>query len=135
KPSHYDDDGYVIPVYPPDGIRFEKTKLNTTYAVLPIILEGQIPVSGRKTINIGAGFIGAIKLGSNTKMVYYENDKKKFKNKDDFSLNLLRYGVTARVGYEMFHVYGTTYFSPMFEKGLGPELYPFEVGIALTFNN
>lgn len=130
-----DDDGYVIPVYPPDGIRFEKTKLNTTYAVLPIILEGQIPVSGRKTINIGAGFIGAIKLGSNTKMVYYENDKKKFKNKDDFSLNLLRYGVTARVGYEMFHVYGTTYLSPMFEEGLGPELYPFEVGIALTFNN
>jgi len=130
-----DDDGYVIPVYPPDGIRFEKTKLNTTYAVLPIILEGQIPVSGRRTINIGAGFIGAIKLGSNTKMVYYDPDKKKFENKDDFSLNLLRYGATARVGYEMFHVYGTAYFSPMFEKGLGPELYPFEVGIALTFNN
>jgi hypothetical protein len=35
----------------------------------------------------------------------------------------------------MFHVYGTAYFSPMFEKGFGPELYPFEVGIALTFNN
>lgn len=130
-----DEEGNVIPIYPPEDIKFEKTKLNTTYAVMPIILEGQIPVSRRRTINIGAGFIGAIKLGSNTKMVYYDNDKKKIKNKDDFSLNLLRYGATARIGYEMFQVYGTTYFSTMFEKGMGPELYPFEVGIALTFNN
>lgn len=130
-----DDNGNIIPVYPPEDINFEKSKLSTTYATMPILLEGQIPVSHNRTINIGAGFIGAIKLHSHTKVVYYDNDKMKIKNKDDFSLNLLRYGVTARLGYEMFQAYGTYYLSKMFEEGKGPELFPFEVGIALTFNN
>jgi hypothetical protein len=130
-----DDDGNIIPFYPPEGIRFEKSKLATTYAILPVIFEGQIPVSHRRTINIGAGFIGAIKLCSHTKVVYYNPDKVKVKSKDDYSLNLLRYGATVRLGYEMIQVYGTTYFSRFFEEGKGPELYPFEVGIALTFNN
>jgi len=130
-----DDNGNIIPVYPAEDISFEKSKLSTTYATMPIMLEGQIPVSHHGTINIGAGFIGAIKLHSHTKVVYYDNDKIKIKNKDDFSLNLLRYGVTARIGYEMFQAYGTYYLSKMFEEGKGPELFPFEVGIALTFND
>jgi hypothetical protein len=130
-----DDNGNIIPVYPAPDINFEKSKLSTTYATMPILFEGQIPVSHNRTVNIGAGFIGAIKLCSNTKVVYYDNDKMKIKNKDDFSLNLLRYGVTARLGYEMFQAYGTYYLSKMFEEGKGPELFPFEVGIALTFNN
>ena len=74
-------------------------------------------------------------MHSNTKVVYHDSDKIKIRNKDDFSLNLLRYGVTARLGYEMFQAYGTYYLSKMFEEGKGPELYPFEIGIALTFND
>ena len=130
-----DENGNIIPVFPPEDISFETSKLSTTYATMPILLEGKIPVAHNRTINIGAGFIGAIKLHSHTKVVYYDNDKMKIKNKDDFSLNLLRYGVTARVGYEMFQAYGTYYLSKMFEDGKGPELFPFEIGIALTFNN
>ncbi len=130
-----DEGGIVEPVYPPLSVRYEKSKLATLYAVLPVILEGQIPVSHSSSVNIGVGVIGAVKLGSHTKVVYFEDGKQKVKNRDDFSLNLLRYGVTARLGYEMLQVYGTSYLSPMFEKGKGPELYPFEVGIALTFND
>lgn len=118
-----DANGNIIPVYPEEGIHFEKSKLSTTYATMPILFEGQIPVSHNRTINIGAGVIGAIKLHSHTKVVYYDSDKMKIRNKDDFSLNLLRYGVTARLGYEMFQAYGTYYLSPMFEKGKGPELF------------
>lgn len=130
-----DEGGLLMPVYPPLTVNYEKSKLATLYAVLPVILEGQIPVSHSSSVNIGVGVIGAVKLGSHTKVVYYEDGRQKVKNRDDFSLNLLRYGVTARLGYEMLQVYGTCYLSPMFETGKGPELYPFEVGIALTFND
>ncbi len=129
------DGGILAPYYPAEGINYEKSKLATVYGVLPVILELQIPVTHRSTINIGAGVIGAVKLGSHTKVVYYDDGKQKEKNHDDFSLNVLRYGVTARAGYEMVHVYGTCYLSQMFEKGKGPELYPFEVGLAMTFND
>ncbi len=65
-------DGVIFPYYPDPSISYSKSKLNTTFATLPVILEAQIPVSGSsRTINIGAGVIGALKLGSNTKVVYY----------------------------------------------------------------
>jgi hypothetical protein len=131
-----DDNGVIGPYYPDPSITYSKSKLVTTYATLPILLEGQIPVNGsNNTINIGAGVIGAVKLGSHTKVVYYTDDKQKKKHKDDFSLNVLRWGATARIGYKFFQIYGTTYFTSLFEEGKGPELYPFEVGIAFTFND
>jgi hypothetical protein len=130
-----DGEGIITPLYPPESIRYEKSKLATVYGILPVLLEVQIPVSQGSTINIGAGVIGAVKLGSHTKVVYYDDGKQKDKNHDDFNLNVLRYGVTARAGYEMVQVYGTCYLSPMFEKGKGPELYPFEIGLALTIND
>ncbi len=127
------EDGVVHPV--PIENPVDKSKLLTTYATLPVMLEWQIPVSHNSAINIGAGVTGAIKLGSHTKIKYDMEGDHKEKNHDDFSLNLLRWGATARVGYEMFQVYGTWYLSPMFEQDKGPELYPFEVGISLTINN
>jgi hypothetical protein len=131
-----DENGVIGPLYPPAGITYSKSKLATTYATLPVILEGQIPVSGsHRTINIGAGVVGAVKLGSHTKVVYYTGGKEKNKDKDDFSLNTLRWGTTARIGYECFQIYSTYYFTTMFEKGKGPELYPFEIGMAFTFND
>jgi hypothetical protein len=131
-----DEFGVIGPLYPDEGIYYSKSKLVTTYATMPLILEAQIPVSSsRRTINIGAGVIGAAKLGSHTKVIYETGGKQKEKHKDDFSLNTFRWGATGRVGYEFFQVYGTCYFTSMFEKGKGPELYPFEVGIAFTFND
>jgi len=56
----------------------------------------------------------------------------------DFSLNMLRYGATARVGYGNFQLYGTYYMTPLFRNGKGPtgyDLYPFELDLAFTFNN
>jgi hypothetical protein len=130
-----DGEGVITPSYPADPIRYDKSKLTTVYGILPVMLEVQIPVSYSNTINLGAGVIGAVKLGSHTKVVYHNDGKQKEKNRDDFNLNVLRYGVTARAGYEMVQVYGTCWLSPMFEKGRGPELYPFEVGLALTIND
>jgi hypothetical protein len=131
-----DVDGVIGPLYPDAGITYSKSKLYTTYATLPVLFEGQIPVGNHhNTINIGAGVIGAVKLGSHTKVVYYTGGKEKAKDKDDFSLNVLRWGGTARIGYGCFQVYGTRYFTSLFEQGKGPELYPYEIGIAITFNN
>jgi len=131
-----DNYGVIGPHYPDSGIVFTKSKLETAYLTLPLLFEAQIPVNGsnHNTINIGAGVIGALKLCSKTKVTYDDGDKSKAKSKDDFSMNVLRWGATARIGYEHFQVFGTTYFTQLFEEGKGPELYPYEVGIAFTFN-
>ena len=89
--------GVIGPLYPPEGITYSKSKLVTTYATLPVILEVQIPLANpSKTINLGAGVIGAAKLGSHSKVVYYTGGKQKDKDKDDFSLNTFRWGTTGK---------------------------------------
>jgi hypothetical protein len=117
------------------GLNLEKSKLATLFLTLPFMLELQIPVDHNR-LHIAAGPIGALKLGSHTKMVF-ENGHT-VKAYGDFSLNMLRYGATARVGYGNFQLFGTYYVTPLFLAGKGPagnDLYPFEIGVALAFNN
>lgn len=118
------------------GSELEKSKLTTLYLTAPFLFEFQIPVSGNNHFNVAAGPIGAIKVLSHSKMKF--EDRNKVKSNSDFNLNLLRYGATARVGYSNLQLFGTYYFNPMFRHGDGPggyDLYPFEVGLAFTFNN
>jgi hypothetical protein len=112
----------------------EKSKLSTTYATIPLLLEVHTSSSQSNGIVFSAGAIGGVKLGSNTKVVYKENgDKNKDKTKDDFNLAPFRYGVHARLGVGDWLIYGTYYFTSIFEKDKGPELYPISVGFALSF--
>jgi co-chaperonin GroES (HSP10) len=131
-----DENGVIVPFYPETGITYTKSKLLTAYATVPVMVELQLPVNGNhsKTINIAGGVIGAAKIASYTKVIFDDGEKRKSKVRDDFSLNALRWGATARIGYENLQIYGTTYFTPMFEKGKGPEFYPYEIGLAFTFN-
>jgi hypothetical protein len=124
----------VIEVLDP-GSPLEKSKFTTVYLTFPVMLELQIPADNHH-LNIGAGFIGATKLGAHTKMKFENGDK--VKSNDDLSLNQFRYGATARIGYENFQIYGTYYMTPLFRTGKGPggnDLYPFEIGLAFTFND
>jgi hypothetical protein len=124
----------VIEMLTPDS-DLEKSKLATVYLDLPLLLELQIPADNHH-LNIAAGPIGAVKIGSHNKMVF-ENGQK-VKEDGDFSLNMLRLGATARIGYQNFQIYGTYYLTPLFQSGKGPagySLYPCEIGIAFTFND
>jgi hypothetical protein len=112
----------------------EKSKLSTTYATIPLLLEVHSSAYQHSGVTFSAGLIGGLKLGSNTKIVYKENgDKKKDKTKDDFNLSPFRYGVHARLGVGDWMIYGTYYFTPLFESNKGPELFPISVGFALSF--
>jgi hypothetical protein len=127
------NDGVIDELDP--GAKLQKSKLATLFLNVPFMLEVQIPVD-HNHLSIAAGPIAAVKLGSHTKMVF--EDGHTVKSFRDFSLNMLRYGTTARVGYGNFQLYGTYYMTPLFHTGKGPggyDLYPFEIGVAFTFNN
>jgi len=121
----------------PEVGSIEKSKLNTCYLTLPLLLEFQIP-AGRNNhrIHLSGGVIGGVKLWSTTKVVYKDQSGNKKKNKvkgNDYNLSPLRYGVTARIGYRALNVYANYNLTPLFEKGTGPELYPFSIGLVLLF--
>jgi hypothetical protein len=125
--------GDIVEYVPPYAGYISKSKMNITYLTAPLLLEFHIP-TGSGNIHLSTGVIGGLKLWSNTKMKYTEaGDNSKEKNKSDFNLSPLRWGVTARVGYKWVGVYADYYMTSLFKPGMGPELYPFSVGLAFTF--
>jgi hypothetical protein len=112
------------------GITYNKTKLNTTYLTVPLIIEFQF--GPKKKGFVSAGVIGDLKLGSNTRVKYYENGtKQKEKIRSDFNISPLRYHLTARIGYRFVKLFANYSMIPMFEKNMGPELHPLTIGLTL----
>ncbi len=127
------DTGEIVEYVPDYSGNITKSKMNMTYLTVPLLLEFQIPAP-RKRIYISAGVVGGLKLWSNTKMKYtVSGEKSKEKAKGDYNLSPLRWGLTARVGYRALGFYATYYMTPLFKTGLGPELYPFNIGLAFSF--
>lgn len=129
-------DDYIIELIPPASTSMKKSKFTTLYLNVPAMVEIQLPTGEGHRLNIAAGVIGGVKIGSHTKMKF-DNDQK-IKSSDELNLSILRGGVTARVGYENFMLYGTYHLTDMFRSQKGPERYqlePFEIGFAFTFND
>jgi hypothetical protein len=117
------------------NVHLDKSKLEATYLVVPLIFEFQFPgsVSRSKRFRIAAGVIGSLKLESHTKVLYPDNGRaQKDKVRDDFSMNFLRYCFTGRIGLNKVNLYANYYPVRLFEKDKGPELYPISVGLSFA---
>ena len=121
----------VIQARTPDaGITYSKTKLNSLYLTVPLLFEIQFGPKHKGFV--GAGVIGDLKLGSNTRLKYFDaGTKQKEKIKDDFNLSPLRYHLTLRAGYKFVKVFANLSMVPLFEPDMGPRLYPVTVGLTL----
>ncbi|HLN73980.1 MAG TPA: outer membrane beta-barrel protein [Prolixibacteraceae bacterium] len=115
-----------------DYVDLSKSKLTVSYLKVPLLLEFQVPVSdheGRLFVN--AGLVGGMKLGSHTKIKHGDT---KDKNRSGFYLNNFNYAATARVGYKDIGVFANYSLTPLFEKGKGPELTPYTIGLSFNFD-
>jgi hypothetical protein len=129
-----EENDYAIGL-PLEPANLAKTKLVTSYLRVPLIIETQFPRTNRsKQVHISAGLVGGVKLGSHSKVMYKDGDgKDKEKNHDDFNINPLRYGLTARIGYGGMSIYGDYYITGMFIADKGPKVHPFSMGLSFTF--
>jgi hypothetical protein len=122
--------GMIVPRYPAAGVSYSKTKLNTFYLTVPLTFEVQF--GPHKKGFVEAGVIGDLKLWSHTKLKYYEGgSKQKEKTKSDFNLSPLRYHLTLRAGYKFVKVFANFSMMPLFERDMGPELYPVTIGLTM----
>ena len=112
----------------PDSISYKKSKLGLTYLDFP--MELKLVTKSKFRVSVG------VKLG------YLLDAKTKFKGEDNFAgdqvtvkykqvnnVDKFRFGPTIRIGYDWFQVMGYYSVTKIFDKGLGPDLYPISVGI------
>lgn len=111
---------------------YSKNRFKTWFVNVPLLLEISTGDNARKAFHISAGAIFGFNLQTKMKYKYrLDGDTKKEKNKQSFNTNPFRVSATVRAGYGWFNVFAKYSLTPLFEKGRGPELYPFTVGVTL----
>lgn len=114
-----------------DSLSFKKNKLNVWYAQIPLMLSFQTkPGHEKGNFHIALGGFAGLFIGASTKQKSEEMGKVILK--DDFNLEPLRYGLTARIGYGNLELYSTYTLSPLFKESEGPSFNNINFGIALT---
>lgn len=112
---------------------YKKSKLAITWIRIPLLLEWQNGASGyMKEWYISAGIVGSAKLGAHNKQKFYEDgSKEKLKKYDDFYLNPFHADIEFRIGFGPLRLFADISLVEMFQKGKGPELYPWNIGLSL----
>jgi hypothetical protein len=119
------------------GRSYSKSKLTSSYLVIPILFEFQTNRHHKSnSFHIATGVIGGLRLSTHTKQVYSFDGSGKNKPKvhDEFFMQPFRLDATVRIGWGPLNLYGNYSLTPMFRNNRGPELYPFAVGIILPFS-
>lgn len=126
-----DANGIIQPIALPEG-DFRKSKLSTAYLTAPLLLEIQIPGNqGHDRMFITGGLIGGLKIGEHTKTKIGDE---KLKDRGDHNIAPIRWGYTARIGFEDMGIFATYYNVKLFEDGKGPAVTPVTVGLCFTFD-
>lgn len=118
-----------------DSLRdFYTNFLNATYVTVPAfisIIPGKDPAN---SIHFSVGVIGSARLRSRIKQRFVMNGKKEKEiTRDTYHLNPFMLDYSVRFGYGGFTAFATYSATQLFEKGKGPEFYPFSFGVSWNF--
>ena len=115
-----------------NAFSYKKNKFRNTYIQVPLLLEFNTSNNPHKSFHLAFGVIGEYLISSRTKQVLEQNSFEFTKTRKD-SYNLSPFSAKAHVniGYRGFTAFGEYSLTPMFQKGKGPELYPFTIGVRL----
>jgi hypothetical protein len=116
-------------------LALKKNMLTYTYFEIPLELR-YYPfrtVKGEGFF-IGAGAFAGVRVRSMTKIKYDFNDETRVeRDRADFGINDLRYGVQAHVGWKPFSIFYKHYFNDIFQQGPdGLDPRQFTIGINFT---
>ncbi|HTE29710.1 MAG TPA: outer membrane beta-barrel protein [Chryseolinea sp.] len=120
----YEDNSDQVTLIPPAEAvvpSIKKSMLITNFVDVPIEIRYTMkPDDPTRSFKIAVGGRIGYLYDSFSKIKYTENSEtRKLKDKQDFNLNRLRYGLTGKLGFGNFMLFGYYNLTPLFEKGRG----------------
>lgn len=114
-----------------------KSMIITNYLEVPLELRFMTrPEDPNRSFRASIGGRVGYLFDSFTKIKYKEDGEKKvIKDKQDFNMNKLRYGMFTKIGIGNFAVFGYYNITPLFKKNEGPhatEMQNMTIGISLS---
>ena len=122
--------GYV------DTVRtLERSRFRTGYITAPLMLHFNTSTNPSRSVRVGVGVVGGIDIFQAYRVKHYENGHKtREKYNGGFEANPFLLDIRGVVGYGGVNLFATYSTLGLFKSNMGPEVYPFTVGIAFVNN-
>ena len=115
-----------------DGTDYDKNKLKTTFLRVPLLLELNTSEDPEKSFHLSVGVIGGWRIHSKFDQEFtIDGTEHHIEKVAKFNVNSFRYSLTTRLGYDDYNLFFEYSPMPLFERGEGPELYPFSAGVTI----
>lgn len=115
-----------------DGTDYDMNALKTTFLRIPLLFELNTSEDPDRSFHLSVGVIGSWRIHTKFHQEFeVDNTDITRETKAKFNVNSLRYSLTTRFGYGDYSLFLEYSPMPLFERGEGPELYPFSAGITL----
>ncbi len=133
-----DQNGFTSVVPETNGRQYQKTKLATSTLTVPLMLQFNFREKNTRTgrprggFTVGAGGFGGYRLGSWTKLKYFEEGNTyKDKNHGSYNLNDWQYGLQGVIGYRALTFFAKYNLNELFREGQGPKAQTLSFGIRI----
>lgn len=120
----------------------KKNRLTTTYLHVPLMLNFESSTKHYQSIRLSAGGFAGLRLGSNQKLkfrnksdnIYSKKPKKIYKERDNFNLNPINYGIKVELGYGPINLYSKYHLNNLFKESAStsPELNNLSIGLMIV---
>jgi hypothetical protein len=112
--------------------KYNKNLFKSTLIQVPLLLEFNTSKNSNKSVHLAMGVVGQFIVNSKTKQKLEGGGYTFTKiNKDSYNMSVLNLKLHASLGFSKFTVFGEYNITPLFDKGEGPQLYPFVAGVRL----
>jgi hypothetical protein len=133
--------GITSAVAETNGRQYQKTKLATSTFTVPLMLQFSFREKDEHTgrshqgFTIGAGGFAGYRLGSWTKLKYFEDGNTyKDKNSGSYGLNDWQYGLQGVIGYRSLTFFAKYNLNELFREDQGPKAQTLSFGIRFFAN-
>lgn len=111
---------------------YKRNSLRSTYVQVPLLLEFNTSNKSNKSFHVAFGVVGQFLLGASTRQRLEQGGYKSIRTrKDDYNLSPFTAKAHVNIGYADWSIFGEYNLTPLFERGKGPELYPFSIGLRI----
>ncbi len=110
-----------------------RNRFRTGYITVPAMIYFNTNTNPSRAFRIGAGVVGGVRIFEAYRVKHYENGHRtREKYNGGFNANPFMLDLRAVIGYGGVNLFATYATQGLFKENLGPEVYPFTIGISFV---
>ncbi|HEX8545733.1 MAG TPA: outer membrane beta-barrel protein, partial [Cytophagaceae bacterium] len=115
------------------NVNYFKSRLSATYIDVPLEVRFKSSQNNKKAFHLAFGAKIGFLINSKTKYKFEENNVKTTQKQiSNMYLNPIRYGLSARIGYGLFQLFGYYSLNPLFQDKKAFDVTPVMFGITFA---